>query len=173
MRNSTTDRSPPIVMSSPCTVATICLPLMQPCHTHGHAIPLVNFKSLSVDVSYSSKFCAASRVPYKLYCNNPHMCSSPGNALAAVRQILSFVLERRSTPFARPPVPQPFLHVHSWRSPTALLSAPPAAASTFSTLASRASRIPSRPHLARTLGFPGCPVRLRPSCLDGRPPCPT
>ena len=51
MRNSTTDRSPQIVMSSLFTVATICLPLMQPCHTHGHAIPLVNLRSLSVDVS--------------------------------------------------------------------------------------------------------------------------
>ena len=54
-------RSPPIVMSSPCTVATIRVPLMQPCHTHGHAIPLVNLRSLSVDVSSSSQFCAASR----------------------------------------------------------------------------------------------------------------
>ena len=66
-RNSTTDRSPPIVMSSPCTVATICLPVLQPCHTHGHALPLVNLRSLSVDASSSSQFSAASRVPYKLY----------------------------------------------------------------------------------------------------------
>ena len=40
----------------------------------------------------------------------------PGDLLAAVRRILFFVLERRSTPFARRPVPQPFLHVHPWRS---------------------------------------------------------
>ena len=55
------------------------------------------------------------------------------------------MLERLSTPFAHRPVPQPFLHVHPWRSPTALLSEPPAAASTRTTLASRASCIPSRP----------------------------
>ena len=73
MRSSTADRSPPIVMSSLCTVATMCSPLMRPCHTHEHAIPLVNLRSLSVDASSSSQFCGASRVPYKLYCNSPHM----------------------------------------------------------------------------------------------------
>ena len=44
MRHSTAHRSPPILMSSPCRVATTCSALMQPCHTHGHAIPLVNFE---------------------------------------------------------------------------------------------------------------------------------
>ena len=78
MRSSTADRSPPTVMSSPCTVATMSSPLMHPRHTHGHAIPRVNLRSLSVDVSSSCQFCAASRVPYKLYCSRPHMCSSPG-----------------------------------------------------------------------------------------------
>ena len=53
-RKSTAERSQPIVMSSPCTVATTCTPLMQPLHTHGDAIPLVNLRSLSVDTSSSS-----------------------------------------------------------------------------------------------------------------------
>ena len=74
MRNSTADGSPPTGMSSPCPVATICAPLMQPCHTHGHAIPRVNLRSLRVDASSSSPCCAASRVQYKLYCNSPHTC---------------------------------------------------------------------------------------------------
>ena len=39
MRISTADRSPPIVMSSPCTVATMSSPLMHPRHTHGMRSP--------------------------------------------------------------------------------------------------------------------------------------
>ena len=78
MKSCTADRSPPTVMSSPCTVATMSCPLMHPHHTHGHAIHRVNLRSLSVDASSSSQFCAASRLPYKLYCSRPHMCSSPG-----------------------------------------------------------------------------------------------
>ena len=101
-----------------------------------HAWPSDPSRPLEVDASSSFVFCAASRVPYKLYCNSPHIC--------AIRRILFFVMERRSTPFARRPVPQPFLHVHPWRSPTALLSASPAAASTRTTRASRASCILSR-----------------------------
>ena len=46
-RNSTAGRCPPFMMSSPCTVTATCSPLMQPCHTHKHAIPLVNLRSLS------------------------------------------------------------------------------------------------------------------------------
>ena len=86
-------------------------------------------------------------MPYKLFCNSPHMCARhlPGSPLVAVRQILFFLLERGSTPFAHRQVPHNFLQVLPWRSPTALLSAPPAAASTRTTLASRASCIPSRP----------------------------
>ena len=135
-------------MSSPCTDChAMCSPLMQPFHTHEHALPLVNLRSLSVDASSSSQFCAASRVPYRLYLQQPahSVRHLPGNPRAAVRQVLFFVLERGSTPFARQPVPQPFLHACPWRSPTALLSAPPVAASTRTTLASRASCIPSRP----------------------------
>ena len=107
VRSSTADRSP-------CTVATIWSPLLHPCHTHGHAIPLVNLRSLSVVASSSSYFCASSRVPYKLYCNSPHMCASPAlYLLAASQRILSFVMERRTnTPFARRPSPRLFLHVH-------------------------------------------------------------
>ena len=85
----------------------------------------------------------------------------PGNLLAAVRRILFFVLERGSTPFGCRQQPQPFLHIHPWRSPTALLSEPPAAASTRTTLASRASCIPSRPTSRASW------ASLRPPCLDG------
>ena len=74
MRDSTADRCPTIVMSSPCTVATMSSPLMRPLHTHGHALPLVNPRPLSVDASSSSQFCAASRVPYRLYRSSPHIC---------------------------------------------------------------------------------------------------
>ena len=75
---STADRCPPIVMSSPCTVATTSSPLMCPRHTHGRATPRVSLRSLNVDASSSSQNCAASRVPYRLYRSSPHMCSSPG-----------------------------------------------------------------------------------------------
>ena len=89
----------------------------------------------------------------------------PGGPLAVVRRILCFVLERRNTPFERRPVPQPFLHVHPWRSPTRF-SAPPVAASTRTTLASRASCISSRQTCAH-VGLPWLPfVSLRPSYLD-------
>ena len=77
MRNSTAVRCPPIVMSSPCTVATTSSPLMRPLHTHGQALPLVNPRPLGVDASSSSQFCAASRVPYRLYRSSPHVCSPP------------------------------------------------------------------------------------------------
>ena len=111
------------------------------------------------------RVCRTSCIPKARTCVR-HL---PGNHLATVRQILFFVLERKSTPLARRPVPQPFLHVHQWRSPTALLSAPPAAASTRTTLALRESCIPSRPPRAQ-VGLPWLPpVSLRPSCLDGCP----
>ena len=89
----------------------------------------------------------------------------PGNLLAAVRRILFFVLERRSTLSVHQQKPQPFLHAYPWRSPKALLSAPPAVASRRRVLASRVSYTSSRP----TSGWvPWLSlVRLRPCCLDG------
>ena len=42
-----------------------------------NAIPIIDMRSLSVDASSSSQFCAASRVPSKLCCSSPHMCSTP------------------------------------------------------------------------------------------------
>ena len=80
----------------------------------------------------------------------------PGNLLTAIRRILFFVMERRSTPFARQPMPQLFLHVYPWRPPTALLSAPTAAACLACVLYSFAT------HLARTLAFPGCSLSVSP-----------
>ena len=163
LRNSTVDRSPPIGMSSPCTVAPICLPLMQPCHTHGHAITLVNLRSLSVDVRSSSPFCAATRVPYKLYRNRPYMCSD--SPPAAVRRILFFALERGSTPFAHRRVPQPFLHVYPWRfSDSTTFSASSGGVDACNSglacvLYSFAT------HLARWASL----AAPRPSCLDGCP----
>ena len=78
MRSSTADCSPPIVMSSQCTVATMCSPLMQTCHTHGHAIPLVNLRSLSVDASSSFQFCAARNTLIRAGISTPfvrqHQC---------------------------------------------------------------------------------------------------
>ena len=52
-------------------VVSICSPLMQSCHTHGHALLLVNLRSLSVDGSSSSQFCAVSRVPHKAALQQP------------------------------------------------------------------------------------------------------
>ena len=77
MRNSTAVRCPPIVMSSPCTVATTSSPLMRLSTRMGTRF-LVDPRPLSVDASSSSQFCAASRVPYRLYRSSPHMCSLPG-----------------------------------------------------------------------------------------------
>ena len=46
-------------------------------HTRARASSRQYEIALSVEESSSSQFCLASRVPYKLYCNSPHMCSSP------------------------------------------------------------------------------------------------
>ena len=133
-------------MSSPCTVATMCPPLMQPCHTHGHEIPRVNLRSLTVDASYSSQFCAASRVPHKLYCNSPHMCSSPawlssgGNATnnssscwsVEVRPSHVYQCHHLSSTFTRGALRQ---HHFQRLQPASMGTA----------LASRVSCIPSRP----------------------------
>ena len=75
MGSSTADRSPSIVMLSTCTDAPASSPLKWPFHTHGHALPLVNLRSLTVDASSSSNFvgvaCAVQAG------NRPHICSSP------------------------------------------------------------------------------------------------
>ena len=162
-RNSTAVRCPPIVMSSPCTVATTSSLLMRPLHTHGHALPLVNPRPLSVDASSSSQFCAASRVPYRLYRSSPHMCSSPG--WAAIQQTPLFVLARKSTPSARRPMLVPFPHVRPLRSQTARFSAPPMAVSTHTARVWRVSCFlcdPSRAHVRLPwLPLVGlCPLRL-------------
>ena len=150
MRDSTADRCPPIVVSSPCTVATMSSPLMRPLHTHGHALPLVNPRPLSVDASSSSQFCAASRVPYRLYRSSPHMCSSSGMVILG-RQFdkhFSSCWSVESTPFARRPMPVPFPHVRPLRSQTVRLSAPPMAVSTHTALVWRVSCTPSQ-HISR------------------------
>ena len=46
----------------------------RPLHTHEHALPLVNFRLLSVVTSSSAQCCAASRVPYRLYRNSISGC---------------------------------------------------------------------------------------------------
>ena len=68
-----------------------------------------------------------------------------GSPRVVVQRIRFFVLDRRSTPSARQLVLLIVVLVHPWRPPTAQPSAPPAAASTRTALASRASCIPSRP----------------------------
>ena len=159
MMSSTTDRSPPIVMSSQCTIATICLPSMQPCHTHGHAIHLVNLRSLSVDASSSSKFWAASRVPYKLCCTSPHMCSSPAwksSGGSATNTLLSvgarkYALRTSTSATNFPP-----------RLPVAITDSTTLSASSGgvdvynSGLACVLYSFVT--HLKRPLGFPGCPL---------------
>ena len=86
-----------------------------------------------------------------------HLAGSPR---AAARQKLFFVLERSSTLSERQPVPPPFLHACPWRSPTARLSVLPMAVLTCTVVASRASLYSFATHLARTLGFPGCPLSV-------------
>ena len=88
-----------------------------------------------------------------------------GNLLAAIRQILFFVLERGSTPFARQPVPQPLLHACDLRQHC------------FQRLQRRRRRVQIWPRVR--LVFLRDPPRahvklpwlslvsLRPSCLDG------
>ena len=131
MKHSTADLSPPIVTSSPRTVATMSSSLMWPLHTHEHALPLVSFRLLSEAASSSSQFCAASRAVQTASQQPTHVFIS----WLVVRRIPFFVLERRSTPFAHQPVPQPILHVHPLRSPTAPLSASPGEGSSRTTLA--------------------------------------
>ena len=119
---------------------------MPSCHTHGHAIPLVRLKSLSVDASSSSHFvrrraCRTSCVATARTCVH-HL------PLTFWRQFDKYSSSCLSVEVR----PSHVNHSHDfsstfypWRSPTARLSAPPVAESTRATLASRASFFPSRP----------------------------
>ena len=79
-------------------------------------------------------------------------------------------MQRRDKPLARRPVPQPFLHVHPWRSPTAQPSTPRVAASRCTALASRESCIPSRPiSRAHPVLMGALPVSHRHTSLGGLP----
>ena len=138
------------------------LPLMWPLHTHGHALPLVNFRLLSVDASSSSQFCAASpvqAVSQQPAQRVPHPAGSPR---AAIQRTLFLVLECGSTPSARQLVPPLFVHVHPWRSPTAQLSAPPAVALMHTALVSRVSCTPSRPTSRARWAFLAAPCHSPP-----------
>ena len=81
-------------------------------------------------------------------------------------------MDRRSTPCARRPRPQLFLYVYLWQPLTALLSAPPAVASTRTTLALRVSCIPSQP-TSRALWASLVVPCQSPPILSGWAPCPS
>ena len=164
MRNSTASRSPPIVMSSPCTVATTSSPLLQPLHTHGHALPLVNLRSLSVlpllcgvtrDVQAVSQQSAHVFVTWKVILERqfnkyPSLCWSMEVRPPQVKQChdLSFMLARgdlRSHNFQR--LQRRRRRVQLW-----------------SRMCLEFLRDPPRAHV----GLPWLTlVGLRPSCLDG------
>ena len=146
MRNSTADRSPPIVMSSPCTVATTCSPF-------GATLPHTWARDPSRQHEVAECrcklilhiFCGVTRAIQAVLRQSAHVFHLLGNPLSAVRRILSFAMERRNTPYVRRQVPQLFLHVSPWHILTARLSAPPAAASRRTLLVLRVSNILSRP----------------------------
>ena len=155
-RSSTADRSPPIVMSSLCTVATTCSPLMCPEHdaTHSRQLEIAGRRrEFSPPNFVRHRACHTSCIAAARTCAQ-HL---PGSPLAEVRRLLSFVLERRLS--ASQPMPLLFLHICPWRSPTAQPSAPQAASSTRATLVA-CVLYSFATHLARTLGFPGCPVSV-------------
>ena len=107
--------------------------------------------------------CRISCIATVRTCVHQLPCSLPG----AIQLILSFVMDRGNTSFARRQVAQLFLHVKPWQPVTALLSAPPAAASKRTTLVFRVSYIPSRPTHTHT-GLPWLSlVNVHPSCLNG------
>ena len=69
-------------MSSPSTVITMCLPLMQPCHTHGHAIPSRQLQITECPCKlFLRRACRASCISTARTCAR-HL---PGSPLAAVR----------------------------------------------------------------------------------------
>ena len=147
MRNSTAVRCPPIVMSSPCTVATTSPPVMRPLHTHGHALLLVSLRPLSVDACSSSQFCAAPRVPAVQAVSQQSTHVFVSWLVVLRRQIdkhPSSCLSVRSTPSAHRPMPVPFPHVRPLRFQTARLSAFPTAVSTH-TATGLACVFPSQP----------------------------
>ena len=139
-----------------------------------HAIPFVNPRPLSVDGQFLFPIFVRRHVcRTSLYCSEPHVCSSPRpvDPRAAIRQTPFFVLERRSTPSARRPMPRTFPStLRPLRSQTVRLSAPPMAALTRAILALHCVLYSFATHLGAHVGLPCLPlVGLRPSCLNGCP----
>ena len=123
---------------------------MQPCHTHGHAIPLVNLRSLGADASSSSQLCAGVTRAVQAVLQQPaHVFITC--LVILWRPLLSFAMKRRNTPFARRRAPQLFLHVHPWQPLSASNGGVEAYDSGLAcVLYSFAT------HLARTWSFPDC-----------------
>ena len=127
-----------------------------------HALLLVSFRLLSVDANSSSQFCAASRVPYRT------VSQWPAHALVTWLIVLKWQIDkhlffragawkyalRTSTRAATIPPRLP------WRSQTAELSASPAAGVDAHSSGLACVLYSFTTHLARTLGFPGCPLSV-------------
>ena len=110
---STADRSPPIVMSSPCPVATSCSFLIKPLRTQRHPIPAVVCRFQNVEPSTSSHFCSGSLVSEKLHCNIPHLYPSPPERSSGGNSTKTFLRDSaQATPFERRPLPYIFFHLH-------------------------------------------------------------
>ena len=105
------------------------------------------------------QFCAASRVPYNLYCDSPHMCSSPawqpsgGNSTKTLLHdgARKYALRKSTTTFS------PRLPVVTSDSTT--VSASSGGVDAYN---SRLACVlySFATHLARTLGVPGCPLSV-------------
>ena len=110
---STTDRSPPTVMSSPCTV---CHKVFAVDAAFPHARARASPRHFETAERRCQFFLGVARAVQAVL-QQPALVfvHLPGSLLATVRQLLFFVMERRSTLLARQPVPQPFLHADPWR----------------------------------------------------------
>ena len=119
-----------------------------------------------------SRFCEASRVPNKLNCNSPHMCSPPdwgspgGNSTDTLLRggAQKYALRTSTSATTFPP------RLPVVISDSTTFSASSGGVDTY--ISGLACVLYSfATHLARTLGFPGCPLPLssHPVLLDALP----
>ena len=146
-------------MSSPCTAAKTCSPLMQPCHTQRHTVPLVTSRSSSVDAKLFLPLLRGVARAIQAVLQQPAHVFVTWKSSGDSSRILSFAVGRGNTPFVR-------------RRATAFPPRSPVATSDSTTFSSSDGGVGAyncglpcvlysfATHLARTLGFSGCPLSV-------------